>query len=489
MKKIILTIIVLIAVGYGLFSWFDSTTNQRNDDQEILARTLDISRRYVALRYQSDHLLIDAESYANYEVWNQEMTALMGQWLVLEQEAELLEGLAKGMMTEDLSFKLLPTALAYNNQEISDVFDRAPAGKKIATLAKHLGVDAKTAFKILQQDQAQVEADAWNEAGDTFQTLENSATVIKDACKVAGYVGTIAATGGTSALASASTLSQAAVLVSGADLTLEVTSDAARISLGNSNKISAVIDTARIVTEPAAAILSISSAPENIASGFDKFNAVMLGADQLNSAVQDGKIAGIKLPAYNPENIKAPIVVSSLSKEELSQWLKEQGVKDGQESPSAVASELTSIIKQMPAPVIDDVADNEKPALTTTTSSSALSEGVITGIWEGILHWTPSADAAPETANVILELRADNTIDVLSGDWNASSWSQEANIIKFYGDDKAEGYNEFVWSGKELTFVKTAGPDQEDPTQWVEVMAGSDFFGGKYLEINFQKQN
>jgi len=30
-----------------------------------------------------------------------------------------------------------------------------------------------------------VEADAWNDAGDTFQKLETSATLIKDTCKVA----------------------------------------------------------------------------------------------------------------------------------------------------------------------------------------------------------------------------------------------------------------------------------------------------------------
>jgi len=44
------------------------------------------------------------------------------------------------------------------------------------------------AFKILKNDQAQVEADAWNEAGNTLQTLETSATVIKDTCKVAGFI-------------------------------------------------------------------------------------------------------------------------------------------------------------------------------------------------------------------------------------------------------------------------------------------------------------
>jgi len=36
----------------------------------------------------------------------------------------------------------------------------------------------------LEQTQNQVTADAYNEAGDVFEDLENSAVVIKDGCKV-----------------------------------------------------------------------------------------------------------------------------------------------------------------------------------------------------------------------------------------------------------------------------------------------------------------
>jgi len=137
---------------------------------------------------------------------------------------------------QELGFGRSNTAYAYDRNEISNVFDKAPAGKKIATLAKYLGVDAKRAQMILNQDQNQVTADAWNEAGDALNKLEKSAVVIKDGCKIAGFVGTTALTGGSAALLTGSTLSKAAVIVSGADLTLEIGNDAASIALGNNNK-------------------------------------------------------------------------------------------------------------------------------------------------------------------------------------------------------------------------------------------------------------
>jgi hypothetical protein len=153
------------------------------------------------------------------------LTGIINDWTQLEKDSEELQQLAGKISREKISFHFITPVLAYDRQEISNIFDSAPAGKKISTLAKHLGVDAKMAYKILQQDQAQVEADAWNEAGDTLQKLETSAVVIKDTCKVAGFVGGIVVTGGVSGIATGSVLSQAATIVSGADLILEVTED------------------------------------------------------------------------------------------------------------------------------------------------------------------------------------------------------------------------------------------------------------------------
>ena len=78
-------------------------------------------------------------------------------------------------------------------EKMTSVYDAAPAGKRLRTLAKFLNTDAKRAFKVLKMTNEQIKAEAWNEAGDTIETLENSARVIKNSSetpttKVVGFL-------------------------------------------------------------------------------------------------------------------------------------------------------------------------------------------------------------------------------------------------------------------------------------------------------------
>ncbi|HCY20388.1 TPA: hypothetical protein DIC40_00655 [Patescibacteria group bacterium] len=66
------------------------------------------------------------------------MTTTIQAWTSLENDAKELEKQATEFSKPALSFRLFPTASAYDRNEISNIFDKAPAGKKIATLAKHL---------------------------------------------------------------------------------------------------------------------------------------------------------------------------------------------------------------------------------------------------------------------------------------------------------------------------------------------------------------
>ncbi len=348
MKKIIgIIIVALLILAGGAFFFLSNKqiTKAPLDNQVVLEKTLSISRQYVSLRYQTDNILLNAKNYPDYKTWNDGMASIIEAWISLEKDAAALEGLALEMSDQKKGFSLISPVLAYDKQEISNIFDNAPAGKKIATLAKHLGVDAKKAYKILQQDQAQVESDAWTEAGDTFQKLETSATVIKDGCKVAGFVGSIALTGGSSALAAGSTLAKAAVVVSGADLTLEVSDDAAKIALGNNNKVSALINDVRKVTEPIATILTISEIPNNLSKNLDKFNTALIVLDQFRGAAQEGKIIGIELPVYTKEKVNEPVKVSVLQKDELEKWLQDNNIKSDLDTKAEI-EEVLEIVKE-----------------------------------------------------------------------------------------------------------------------------------------------
>ena len=473
-KKILIGIAVII-IGFGLF-YFLNKKNEPSVEQQVYSETITISKKYVSLRYQTDNLLVNAKNYPDYESWNKEMISVIKAWENLEKESVDLEKSATEMSENKITLKLISPVFAYNKQEISDVFDKAPAGKKIATLAKHLGVDAKMAFKILQQDQAQIEADAWNEAGDTFQKLETSAIVIKDGCKVAGFIGGIAVTGGTSALAAGSTLTKMAVIVSGADLTLEVASDGANIGLGNNNKISTVINSARVVTEPLASILTITNIPGNLSTGFEKFGAVMVGLEQFNSAAQEGKVVGIQLPAYTKDKSKPPVKVAVLEKEEIEKWIEDQGINNKSETVEEVKKIL-------------EIINNPEETKKVLEKEEIENKTEAVGIWEGVAISKSSSSEPEKSDSISFELKKDGNIESIKGNWDDYNWVQEGDSVKISGEYGFEkGYHEFKLSGDTLTFIKIAGEDQEDSTKWVEVYAGEDFFGGKMTKISLKKQ-
>lgn len=344
--------LALLVGGWLLLSGLNSAPSA-DADQRVWQETLTLSRTYTLLHLQTDTVLRTAETYPSYEAWRSDLDAVLAGWAALEQSANTLEQLATTMATEDtFGWQFAVSAHAYDRQEISRIFDRAPAGKKIATLAKHLGVDAKRAYAILTQDQAQVQADAWNEAGDTFKKLEATAVAIKDVSKVTTFVGSIVVSGGTSALAAGSTLTKAAVVVAGADLTLEVTDDAAKIALGDKNKLSSVVGSARVVTEPAAAVLMIANLPSQVTSAADVLSVTTFGAEQLNSGVQEGKVVGISLPtAVKPTPPPADtMTVSVLEPAEVTEWLEDEALTETELSTPEIEEWLEALIAQSPVP-------------------------------------------------------------------------------------------------------------------------------------------
>ena len=97
-----------------------------------------ISQEYLSLRYQTDDLLINAKKYPDYPSREKKLSELLQGREKMEKDASQLEKLADKMSVARSNLDLFSKAYAYDDQEISNIFDKAPAGKKIATLAKHL---------------------------------------------------------------------------------------------------------------------------------------------------------------------------------------------------------------------------------------------------------------------------------------------------------------------------------------------------------------
>ena len=285
------------------------------------------------MRNRTDNILVEAEEYPDYSTWDKDMTTLIRDWNSLDQEVKQMgENADEQLEKVAVNYKLVKSAQAYTAKEISDIYDKAPRFKGIATLARHLGVDAKKAQLILNQAQDETTAQGWTEAGDTLQKLETSAVVIKDGCKVTGYVGGVVITGGAAGgFAAAGTLTQVTTVVVGVDLALEVTEDGAQIALGDKNKVSSFVKDIRTVTEPIASVLTITNIPNNLGTAYGKFESVMVGLEQFRESAQEGKVIGVDLRNFQyhkpfqvirKTQYPGTVTVAEIEKAEVEEWLQ-----------------------------------------------------------------------------------------------------------------------------------------------------------------------
>lgn len=340
MKKTMLILAIgLLVLSVGAFYFF----NNQKQEQTALEQTLEISQKYATLRYRTENVL-NTKNYAEYDAWNSEMTDIVRQWKTLENESSALEKSATEMAGEKISFNPISQALAYSKEEVTNIVDKAPMGKKITTLAKHLGVDAKMAQLILNETQNMISREAYGEEGDVFEKCEQNSMRIKNGAKVTVFVGGVVLTGGMSAVATSGALAKTALVVSGADLVLEVADDEAKISLGDKNKVSEIVGKLRVVTEPAAGILTIANMPGNLSKAMEKVSAAYFGADQLRSAIQDEKILGISIKINEAGETKAS--VAGLTEQELPEWMKENNVVKSGESVEEILNQAEKDIKE-----------------------------------------------------------------------------------------------------------------------------------------------
>lgn len=373
-KKFFVGIMIIIVL---IISAFLLIKQKNKSEQEVLTSTYDIAKEYLSLRYRTDNILLQAKEYSDYSSWDQDMSELIQDWATLEQEAQKLESTTT-KEAEKVSIKpiLIKTVNAYTAKEITDIFDQAPKMKGIATLAKHLGVDAKRAQLILNQAQDGMSVDIFREEGDAFQKLENTAIVVKDGCKVAGFVGGVVITGGAAGFAAAGTMTQIGTVVVGVDLALEVTEDGAQIAFGDKNKVSSFVKDVRTVTKPIASVIAINNVSSNLGTAFGKVDSVMLGLEKFRQSAQEGKIIGIDLRnfKYQPPfqvirktKYSNTVTVTEMEKTEVKEWLNNLNVK----SEPMTVEEVKEFLESPAKEANKDSKDADKKDADKATSQKA----------------------------------------------------------------------------------------------------------------------
>lgn len=453
-KIILIFIAVIFLVGAG----FLYVSYQNRNEQQVLGSTYDISKEYLLLRYRTDNILVNAEDYADYSTWKNDMTKLDEDWNNLAIKSQNLENSAsKTAEKTAFNIKLIQVVNALTAKEVSAIYDKAPKFKGIATLASHLGVDAKRAQLILNQAQAETSSEVFIEEGDAFENLENTAIVVKDGCKVVGFVGGVVLTGGVAGLATAGTLTQAGVVVVGVDLALEVTEDGAQIAMGDRNKVSSFVKDVRTVTEPIATVLTITNVPSNLGNAFGKFDSVMIGLEQVRDAAQEGKVVGVDLRnfEYHPpfqriKQAKYPgtVTVAEMEKAEVEAWLQSLNKEYKPMTQEEAVEFLSSANKETGQ--AGEIVEEEKTKPAEKSNSDSENNNLNNSAWKGTVESISGGNEEKQRIEFDFVLKEDGTVE---GN-NFKKWTREGDRIKVFGEDESMGYYEFKVKENELLLTK-----------------------------------
>jgi len=285
---------------------------------------------YITAELYRDATLKTLELYSfgpneiDLETWQIRADEILDLWELIEQLTVVMEETAdKVIMTENKENALINdfwdsfVSYGLTKQDVNAIYDNAPKGSKLKTLAKQLNVSAKDAFNILKSTNNEI-AKTWNNKADTYQSLENGARAIKSTSKAVVFVGGMVATGG------ASTLVEAGIIaVTGADLVMEIGEDFSIIQYGDGSKQAKSFGSIRKVTEPLASIIgltglkgllkgkniealgkqlaNLTGAERNAkllelgVTQLDYAGAILMTVDQTSSYMQDNKVLGISL--------------------------------------------------------------------------------------------------------------------------------------------------------------------------------------------------
>ncbi|MBD3157099.1 hypothetical protein GF369_04705 [Candidatus Peregrinibacteria bacterium] len=353
MKKLLISLaIIIIAILGGLY--YLGASDMQQDVDHMKQETAAISLLYAQNIFDTQAMvpvarMVDKDEFDDY------METLLAHWKLLEERSNNLAHHAEDVVTmydDKKNLALIQTLYAYQGytkEEITKIFDEAPAGKRIKTLAQELEVSAKRAYKVLQMTQEELKAEAWNEAGDQFETLENATKAVKDTCKVGLYVGGAALTGGSSGI-----LGEAALTASGADLLLEIGTDSANAYFGYNNDLAAVLSGTRdIFTKKAAGVLGFMTL--DFSDAENTFNSGVFLVDNAISYYQDNEIAGFSL---NPKEQK--LTVETIPRLDFNQWLDDNNL-DSEPTPDVVLKTITDSSRTIIPPATDSIEgyDNE----------------------------------------------------------------------------------------------------------------------------------
>jgi uncharacterized protein YxeA len=420
MKKLLISLLIIIIAIIGSL-YYLGISDMEQDINHMKQETAAVSLLYAQNMFDTQAMVPVART-VNKDEFDSYMEELITHWKLLEERSNALAHHAEEVVTlydDERNLAFIQTLYAYkgyNKEEITKIFDKAPAGKRIKTLARELEVSAKRAYKVLQMTQQELKAEAWNEAGDQFETLENATKAVKNTCKVGLYVGGAALTGGSSGI-----LSEAAFTASGADLLLEIGEDSANAYFGYNNDLAAVLSGTRdTFTKKAAGILGFMTL--DFSDADNTFNSGVFLIDNALSYYQDDEVAGFSL---QPKEQK--LTVESIPRIDFDTWLNENNI-DTEPAPETVRQRIKKQARMIIPPVTDSIEGYEDDYLnleTTAKTQPEIGNEHVLEAFEFDYENQPTVETeAKEETPVIEAEKSDEELSGIVGYWSMHSNSR-----------------------------------------------------------------
>lgn len=153
-------------------------------------------------------------------------------------------------------------------QEVVDTANNAEGGKRMKTLAAHLGTDCKRAFIILKQANAMLAGAATEDLGDFYNTAYKTAYGLKAAGTTAGFVMAVAAAPATTTVGAV--MATGGTIFSGVNTLLEVGAAGAVIyNNGEDNIVTTSCEQTASMIAPVGQVFAIADVACNVKGIFD----------------------------------------------------------------------------------------------------------------------------------------------------------------------------------------------------------------------------
>ncbi|MDA3847642.1 MAG: zinc ribbon domain-containing protein [Vallitaleaceae bacterium] len=334
----VIAIIIYLVVG----SFITGNSNQRDyydkgdmpvietDDELTVGNTMIIIRQLSEMYIEATELTEEIYSTdpltTSYEDWKDDLDEAMDLWEQIEDYSATFSDLldeADYKTGLDLDLHFGSTAYAYTKEEVTAFYDNAPKGTgkmRIELLAENLGVSAEKAFAILKMSNDQLEAEAWNDAGDTFEKLEQGATAIKAVSDVAVAVGAAVATGGT--VGTVSLVGKGVAIIKNADLVLGVAGDMAFVVMGEDAENNAIVANINAIKDYTGVVASVD---DLICIDTDSISDVAIYTVKgLNDYLQNDQILGIDLSDIDQKD--ESLKVSLLGDDEIGDYIDDNNI-------------------------------------------------------------------------------------------------------------------------------------------------------------------